>query len=82
MDLLFKILKILSLFLVVYLWNRFIIKNMLRGLVRFHKKNNAKNIDKQPIKFLIQKENKIYNFAAGFYWVGIVLFAMLILLNE
>ena len=55
---------------------------MIKGLVDFHKKYNAKNIDKQPIKFLVKNENEIYNFAAVFYWFGIISYAIIILLNE
>ena len=52
---------------------------MIKWLVGFHKRNNIKNLDKQPIKFLVQNENNIYKFAAGFYWVGITLASILIL---
>lgn len=82
MEILIKILKILILCLVIYLWNRFIVKNMIKALVGFHKRNNIKNLNKQPIKFLVQNEHSIYNFAAGFYWIGIAFVSIIILTNE
>ena len=82
MDLLLKISTILALFLIVYLWNRFIIKNMIKAVVGFHKRNNGENLDKQPVKFLIQNEHAIYRFSAGFYWIAIVLISIVILFNE
>ena len=70
MEILFKVIKILSLFGIIYLWNHFIVSNMIKSLVRFHKKNNQENLNKQPTKFLVQNEKGIINFAFGFYWVG------------
>lgn len=55
---------------------------MIGWLVRFHKNNNVKNLNKQPIKFVVENEKNIYNFAAGFYWVGAILISLIILTTD
>lgn len=82
MEILLKIFKILVLLLAIYLWNKFVVKNMIRLLVGFHKKNNIKNLNKQPIKFVVENEKNIYNFAAGFYWIGAIFISFGILTTE
>jgi hypothetical protein len=82
MDILLKIFKILILLLVIYLWNRIIVKNMIKRLVEFHKKNNVQNLNKQPIKYIIENEMNICNFAAGFYWIGGIIISLGILMTK
>lgn len=79
METLIKILTIFSLFGVIYLWNRFIVKNMIKGLIGFHKAFNAKNLNRQPIRFVVDKEEGIYKFFAGFFWIGAILWSVEIL---
>jgi hypothetical protein len=55
---------------------------MIKLLVGFHKKNNVKNLNKQPIKFVVENEKNIYNFAAGFYWIGAIIISFGILTTE
>jgi len=76
MEISFKIFTIIFIFLMIYLMNRFVVKNMIKLVIGFHKKYNANNIEKQPIKFLIENENYIYYFFAGFYWFGGVTIAL------
>ncbi|MDQ7918488.1 hypothetical protein RBU60_12995 [Mesonia sp. MT50] len=76
MNLLIKILIIPFIFGGVYLWNRFIIKNVIKGLIGFHKKYNVQNLHRQPVKFVVEHEQEIYKFASGFYWLGAVIISM------
>lgn len=81
MAFLTKFLTILILFIVVFFWNKYIVEYNLNRLVKFHKNNNADNLDKQPIKFYIQNKTAIIKFAKGFYWFGFVVIAIMILID-
>lgn len=82
MDISQKVIKILILFIVIFLWNKFVVKILLKQSIALHKKVNAQKLDKQPIKFLIENEKNIYNFAVWFYWIGFVFISLNILLKE
>jgi len=82
MDILLKIFMILILFFFIYMWNRFIIKNIIKLLIGFHKKYNTNNLNKQPIKFVVENEKNIYKLASGFYWLGVVIISIGILTDE
>ena len=43
---------------------------MINTLVNFYKRNNSQNMDKQPIKFLVNNQNNIYTFYALTFWLG------------
>ena len=45
------------------------------------KSNNKNNLDKQPVKFFINNELNIINFAQYFYWFGGIVISLEILLN-
>jgi len=82
MDISIKILKILLLLISVYFWNRYIIKNMFKIIIGFHRKFNTINMNRIPIQFLIQNERKFYIFSALFFWIGAAFISYDILLNE
>jgi len=81
MDIVNKILEVLFLFVLVYFWNRFAIRHIIKSLSDFHKKNNQHNLDKQPIKFFVGNEGYIYIFACGFYWFGALIISYGILFD-
>jgi hypothetical protein len=81
MDFLIKILQILLLGILIFLWNKFIVTTIVKTIVRFHKKNNANNIDKQPVKFVVDNELNIIKYAQYFYWFGGLIIAIRILFN-
>ena len=81
MDYLIKIGQILFILFVVFLWNKFMITTIVKKVVGFHKSNNKNNLDKQPVKFFINNELNIINFAQYFYWFGGIVISLEILLN-
>lgn len=82
MSILTKIILIVILILIFYLWNRFIVKNMIKWFIWFHSKNSGKYLNKQTIRFIVEKEQNIYNFVAGFFWVGVILISVSIIMIE
>jgi hypothetical protein len=81
MAFLTKLLTILILFVVVFLWNKYLIEFALNRPEKFHKKYNAENLDKQPIKFYLQNKTAIIKFVKGFYWFGFVVITIMILID-
>lgn len=81
MDFLAKIWQILLILTIIYFWNKYIPKLLIHNLNKFHKKNNAKNINKQPVKFFIDNELIIIKLAQYFYWFGAIIICISILLN-
>ncbi|PZW37627.1 hypothetical protein LX95_02872 [Mesonia algae] len=79
MELTSKIGQILFIIVLIYLWNKFIVKLIIGKVVNFHKKNNAKNLNKQPIKFFVENELKIIKIARLIYWFGgiIIIFGII-----
>lgn len=69
-ELISKVSLIVFLLGVIYLWNRFVVKNIIKFVIGFHKRYNSNNVDKQPVKFMVTNEEKIYKIASGFYWFG------------
>lgn len=69
-SILFKALHISVIFVLIYLWNRFIIKKMINLLIGFHKRFNESNINKEPIRFLVTNEDKIFKILSSFFWLG------------
>ena len=65
----------------IYLWNRFVVRFMIKAVVGFHKRNNPQNINCQPLKFLIDNEESIYFIYASFFWLGAVIISYGILTN-
>lgn len=55
---------------IIYCWNRFVIAKMVRYVVHVNKKKNPNKLDQQPLKFLIENEEKVILYGQGFYWVG------------
>jgi len=75
----FKIFQVVLILGLIYLWNRFIIKFMIKHLIGFHKKYNKKNLNSQPIKFVIDNEGRIYSTFCAFYWIGGLVISYVIL---
>lgn len=82
MEILIKLGKIALIIGFVYLWNRFIVKKMIRLVINFHKRHNQKNLHRQPVKFLVKNEGNIYKYYAAFFWLGAALMSYDILINE
>lgn len=81
MEFLNKLLTILILFVVIFFWNKYVVEFIFNRPGKFHKKHNANNLDKQPIKFYLKNKNVIIKFAKGFYWIGFIILTMMILTN-
>ncbi len=79
MEFLNVLLTILFLFIVIYLWNKYVIEFVINRAEKFHKEYNFSNLDKQPLKFFIQNKNQIIKFAKAFYWIGFVLISIMII---
>lgn len=76
-----KLILVLFIFIVIYFWNRFAVPYIIHSSINFHKKNNFENIDKQPIKFFIDNNNRIIKIKRIFYWVGFVIISIMILIG-
>jgi hypothetical protein len=81
MDFLIKVGQIVLILAVIYLWNKYIVKILIHKIIGFQKKNNAENIDKQPIKFFVDNELNIIKFAQYFYWFGALISSLGLLFN-
>lgn len=65
-----KFINIILVIILIYLWNKFVVNFIIKRINTFHKTRNVTNINKQPIKFVIENETQIIRFAQGFYWIG------------
>ena len=74
-----KIESLIILFAFVWIWNRYVPKTIFRRVIGFHEKHNAKNLDKQPIKFFVDHEEKMVAGAKLFYWIGAIIIGIGIL---
>ena len=79
MDFLEKILFVLFILLIIYLWNRFVITTIISKLIGFHKKYNPGNLHRQPIKFVVDNETKIVTYLQYFYWFGAIIMCVQVL---
>ena len=79
MNFLGKTGNILMILIFIYFWNKYIVTQILKKITGFHKKYNLKNINKQPIKFVINKELKIIKLTQYFYWIGAIIISFQIL---
>ena len=77
-----KIGQVLLIFAVIAIWNRFIPKWLIGKVVRFHKNHNAKNLQKQPIKFFLEHEADLIRIIKAFYWFGFAIIALGILFSS
>lgn len=82
MESLNKLLTILILFIVVFFWNKYIVEYIFNRPEKFHKKHNADNLNRQPIKFYLENKTKLIKFAKWFYWVGFIMFTIMILTDS
>ena len=81
MEFLNVLLTLLFLFIVIYLWNKYVVEFVINRAEKFHKEYNFNNLNKQPIKFFIQNKNAIIKFVKAFYWIGFVIISIMILFN-
>ena len=73
MELITKIGQIFLIIFFVLLWNKYIVTFIVKRVASFHKKYNKKNINKQPIKFVMTNELKIIKFTQYLYWFGAII---------
>lgn len=74
-----KILFVLFILLIIYLWNRFVIAAIIRKLIGFHKKYNPNNLHRQPLKFVVDNEISIVKYIQYFYWFAAIIMCCQIL---
>jgi hypothetical protein len=74
-----KILFVLFILLIIYLWNRFVITTIIKKLIGFHKKYNPINLHRQPIKFVVDNEKNIVKYLQYFYWFGAIIMCVQVL---
>jgi hypothetical protein len=55
---------------IVYLVNRFLVPYVFNILIGFHEKYNSKNLNRQPIKFVMENKAKLIKGFSIFYWVA------------
>ena len=73
MEFLSKIASLLFILFLLFLWNKFVVPFLVKLITSFHKRNNKQNLNRQPIKFVIENELKIIRFIQVFYWIGGIL---------
>jgi len=78
----FKIFLIVILFLFIYTWNKYVPRFIVKGVGNFHRAFNKKNIDRQPIKFILKSEYIIINAMKYFYWICFLAFVYVILTSD
>ena len=76
-----NIAKAAGIIIFIYLWNHFLIPFMIGTVVKFHKRHNKENLNKQPVKFLIQNESKIVFVYQSFFWIGAILGVVTMFMN-
>ncbi len=64
---------------VVYLWNKFIVKNLIHQVLRLNGGFDKKRNNSGPIKFMVKNEKYIYYAFASFYWIGAIIGSIMIL---
>lgn len=74
-----KLVIILFLVPIIYLWNKYIVTFSIRFLINFHKKYNKQNLNKVPIKFLIKYEKQTTKAIQVFYSFGAVVIIILLI---
>jgi len=79
MGLLLKAILISALFVLIYLWNKFVPNFIVKSGSNFHRKFNKKNLNRQPIKFVLANEENIIKFYKSFFWIAFALWVYLIL---
>ena len=68
MEFLSKIASLLFILFLLFLWNKFVVPFLVKLITSFHKRNNKQNLNRQPIKFVIENELNIIRFIQVFYW--------------
>lgn len=70
------------LFIIIFVWNKYIPNRLVKSAINSHKKYNSDNLKIRPIKFVIQNEENIVKFLKVFYWIGFLTIAYFILTNQ
>lgn len=79
MEIVRKLILILFLFIIIYLWNRFAVPYIINRPEKFHRKYNTENLNKQPIKFYLENKMNIIKYTKWFYWFGFVFLSIMVL---
>jgi len=79
MDLLLKAILISALFVLIYWWNKFVPNFIVKSGSNFHRKFNKKNLNRQPIQFVLTNEENIIKFYKSFLGIAFALWAYFIL---
>lgn len=82
MKVIVKLGSILLLAILIYLWNRFVVTYIVSSVTGFHRRKNVNNINRQPIKFLLENETRLVKFMRCFYWICGVLIAYGIIVED
>ena len=81
MDLFSRIGAVFLLAVVIYLWNSYVVTTIITTLNNFHKKHNAKNINREPVRFFVENESNVIKCVGYFYWIAGALIAYGIIVN-
>lgn len=65
--------------IVVYLWNKFIVKNFIHHVIKINGGFDKKDNKSGPLKFMVKNEKSIYYALASFYWIGAIIGLIMIL---
>lgn len=64
---------------VVYLWNKFVVKNFIHQLIKINGGFDKKDHKSGLIEFMVKNEKSIYYALASFYWIGAIIGLIMIL---
>ena len=79
MTIIEKIVLITFLFIIIWIWNKYVPKHIIKSVGNFHRNFNKNNLDKQPIKFALKSEESFIKIAKLFYWLGFIVISYAIL---
>lgn len=64
---------------VVYLWNKFIVKNLIHQVIKINGGFDEQRNNSGPMKFMVKNEKYIYYAFASFYWIGAIFVSIMTL---
>ncbi len=67
--------------IIVFLWNKYAIKTIIKTIISMKKEYNFKNPHKKQLSFIIKNEKTILNTFKAFYWSCYLFFVIQILKN-
>jgi hypothetical protein len=74
-DLIFAVFSLAA----VYLWNKFIVKNLIHQVLRINGGFDKNNNNSGPMNFMVKNEKYIYYAFASFYWIVAIIGSIMIL---